>query len=159
MNLLERDSVKRVQDALAQAGINDRIAQLEQTARTKALGVAQGAIVKSLIFMVASQPVMALVAGDKTCFEHELPRIFHLPGDATRPDANRVQEISGFSIGGVAPIGLVSGPIPTAIDASLKRFSKVYAAAGHPNCVFETNVAELKKLTGGTVSYALAMVK
>jgi len=163
MSLLERDAVKRVIDALAAHGVRERVIELEQTAATakdaaNALKVSQGAIVKSLLFMVGEQPVMALVAGDKNCFEHELPRIFHLPGDTARPDADKVLEITGFSIGGVAPLGFPGGPIPTAIDASLKRFSKVYAAAGHPNCVFETNVKELKKMTNGLVSYALAMV-
>ncbi len=163
MSLLENEPVMRVRAALSNAGLKDNVIELEQSARTaadaaKALGVSQGAIVKSLIFMVGEQPVMALVAGDKTCFEHELPKIFHLPGDATRPDANIVQAVTGFSIGGVAPVGLLGGPIPMVIDASLKRFSKVYAAAGHPNCIFETDVAKLKKLTNGTVSYALAMV-
>ena len=163
MSLLENEPVERVRAALGKAGFKDNIIELEQSARTaadaaKALGVAQGAIVKSLVFMVGEQPVMALVAGDKTCFEHELAKIFHLPGDAARPDANIVQAVTGFSIGGVAPVGLLGGPIPMAIDASLKRFSKVYAAAGHPNCIFETDVAKLKKLTNGTVSYALAMV-
>lgn len=163
MSLLEREPVKRVSDALATAGLAGRVVELEQTAATaadaaKALKVSQGAIVKSLLFMVGEQAVMALVAGDKKCHEHELARIFNLSGDATRPNADKVLEITGFSIGGVAPVGLLSGPIPTAIDASLKRFSKVYAAAGHPNCVFETNVRELKKMTGGLVSYALAVV-
>ncbi|MDH5188544.1 MAG: YbaK/EbsC family protein [Rhodospirillaceae bacterium] len=163
MGLLERDAVKRVINALAAMDINDRVVELEQTAATakdaaNALKVSQGAIVKSLVFMVGEQPVMALVAGDKNCQEHELARIFHLTGDATRPDADKVLAVTGFSIGGVAPVGLLGGPIPTAIDASLKRFAKVYAAAGHPNCVFETNVKELKKMTGGLVSYALAMV-
>lgn len=163
MSLLEREPVKRVSDALATAGLTGRVVELEQTAATaadaaKALKVSQGAIVKSLVFMVGEQAVMALVAGDKKCHEHELARIFNLSGDAARPNADKVLEITGFSIGGVAPVGLLSGPIPTAIDASLKRFSKVYAAAGHPNCVFETNVRELKKMTGGLVSYALAVV-
>ena len=52
-----------------------------------------------------------------------------------RPDADRVREATGFAIGGVAPLGHPK-PLATVIDDSLGRFETVYAAAGHPHCVF-----------------------
>ena len=62
---------------------------------------------------------------------------------------------TGFAIGGVAPVALILD-MPVLLDVSLKRFDTLYAAAGHPNCVFATSVNELKKLTGCIVSYAIA---
>lgn len=160
MSNLERDSVKRVRQALVDAGVGDKVRELSDTARSaaeaaNALGVEPGAIVKSLVFTVGNRYVLALVAGDHQCREDQLPRIFFMDGQVVRPNADLVRAVTGFSIGGVAPVGL-DAKLPVAIDASLKRFETVYAAAGHPHCVFATSVDELKKLTGGTVSYALA---
>jgi len=157
---MELDSVKRVRKALADAGRPDAVRELSDTARSaaeaaQALGVEQGAIVKTLVFTVGNRYVLALVAGDHQCCEDQLPKIFQLQGDVVRPSADLVRAVTGFSIGGVSPVGLVS-KLPTAIDASLKRFDKIYAAAGHTHCVFETSVEELKTLTGGLVSYAVA---
>ena len=160
MGILDRDSVKRVRQTLVDAGVGDKVIELSESARTaqqaaEALGVDQGAIVKSLVFTVGTRYVMALVAGDHQCREDQLPRIFNLEGQVVRPPADLVRAVTGFSIGGVAPVGLVS-KLPVAIDASLKRFDKIYPAAGHPNALFDTTITELKALTGGLMSYALA---
>ncbi|MBL4615664.1 MAG: YbaK/EbsC family protein [Magnetovibrio sp.] len=160
MSNLERDTVKRVRKALVDAGQSDNVQELSDTARSaaqaaKALGVEQGAIVKTVVFTVGNRYVLALVAGDHHCREDQLEKVFQLNGAVVRPTADLVRAVTGFSIGGVAPVGLVT-TLPTAIDASLKRFDKVYAAAGHPHCVFETTVDELKTLTGGLISYAVA---
>ena len=159
MSNLDNDAVKRVRQALIDAGVGDKVRELSDSARTAAeaaaaLGVEQGAIVKSLVFTLGNRYVLALVAGDHQCREDQLARIFNMSGQATRPGADLVRAVTGFSIGGVAPVGL-DAKLPVAIDASLKRFDTLYAAAGHSHCVFETSYDELKKLTGGTVSYAL----
>ena len=160
MSLLERESVRRVNAALSAAGATGAVRELSESARTAAeaahaLGVDQGAIVKTLVFTIDRRFVMVLISGDRVCREDQLPRAFFMPGTVARPDANFVRAITGFSIGGVAPVGL-RHPLPTVIDSSLKRFDTVYVAAGHPHCVFPTMVAELKKLTGGIVSYAVS---
>jgi prolyl-tRNA editing enzyme YbaK/EbsC (Cys-tRNA(Pro) deacylase) len=157
---LERDTVKRVRQALAAAGVQDKVIELTDTARTaadaaQAIGCEQGAIAKSLIFTVGNRFVVALVAGDHQCREDQLPRALGLEGTVMRPTADLVRAATGFAIGGVSPVGQVA-KLPTVIDASLKRFEKIYAAAGHPHCVFETSVQELKTLTGATMSYAIA---
>ncbi len=159
MSLLENESVKRVRQALSDAGCDDKVVELEETARTaddaaKALGTALGSIVKSLVFLVGDQPVMALVAGDHKCKPEALPRVLALDdkGDLKRADADQVRAATGYAIGGVAPVGLPT-PLPTALDVSLKRFERIYVAAGHPHCVFPTTVPELKRLTGAIVSY------
>lgn len=160
MSNLDNANVKKVRQALVDAGVGDKVRELDDTARSaaeaaKALDVDQGAIVKSLVFTIGNRYVMALVAGDHTCREDQLPKIFQIDGDVIRPGADLVWAVTGFTIGGVAPVGGVA-KLPTAIDSSLKRFDKLYAAAGHPHCVFETSYDELKKLTGGVVSYAVA---
>ena len=162
MAALESDSVRRVRQALADAdaGVGDTVRELETTARSaadaaKALGCERGAIVKTLVFTVGSAPVLALVAGDRVCAEDSLRRILNLQGDVLRGNADGVRAATGFAIGGVSPVGL-SSRIPCVIDVSLKRFDTLWAAAGRPHCVFPTSVLELKRLTGGIVSYALA---
>lgn len=161
MNNLERDTVKRVRQALVAGGVQDKVIELADTARSaadaaKAIGCEKGAIVKTLIFTVGSRFVVALVAGDHQCREDQLPRALGLEGGVIRPTADLVRAATGFAIGGVSPVGQVA-KLPTVIDASLKRFEKVYAAAGHPHCVFETSAQELKTLTGATMSYAIAV--
>lgn len=154
-DFLRRPSVRRVQAALVAAGSSSRVIPLAETARTaedaaQALGCALGQIVKSLVFTVGGEPVMALVAGDHRCETAALKSIFGYSGKVRRADAETVRATTGFAIGGVAPVGH-DGRLPTAIDASLKRFDRVYAAAGHPHCVFATTVEELQNLTGGIV--------
>lgn len=159
---LESASVRRVRDALAAAGSAAQVVELAETARTAkdaaaALGVEVGAIVKSLVFLVGGRPVMALVAGDRQCDAAALPAALGLEGKAGRADAEAVREATGFAIGGVAPLGHPA-PLSTAIDASLGRFATVYAAAGHPHCVFATTVDELARVTGGVVSDGVGKV-
>jgi prolyl-tRNA editing enzyme YbaK/EbsC (Cys-tRNA(Pro) deacylase) len=167
MSVLENKSVKRVRKALLAAGLGDTVIELKKTAKTaedaaKAVGTDLGSIVKSLVFMIGEQPVMALVAGDHMCKPDALPRALALDeayeqagNMVKRGNAAQVRAATGFTIGGVSPAGRKS-ELPTVIDVSLKRFETVYAAAGHPHCVFPTTVTDLKRLTGGIVSYAIA---
>ena len=83
--------------------------------------MALGAIVKSLLFTIDGAPVMALIAGDRRCDTRALPGALGRRGLVLRADAERVREVTGFAIGGVAPVGHPR-PLPTAIDASLGRF-------------------------------------
>jgi prolyl-tRNA editing enzyme YbaK/EbsC (Cys-tRNA(Pro) deacylase) len=157
--LLARESVRRVQAALAAGGSAAQVIALAATARTAAdaaasLGVPVGAIVKTLVFAIGGRAVLALVAGDRQCDIARLPNALGVAGAAARADADLVKQATGFSIGGVAPLGHPA-PIPTAIDASLGRFETVYAAAGHPHCVFATSLAELERLTRGRANAAL----
>lgn len=119
------------------------------------IGCPLGAIVKSLVFRIGDQAVLALVAGDRQCNAAALPDALGLAGEAERADGRWVREVTGFAIGGVAPVGHAT-PLPTAIDASLGRFETLYAAAGHPHAVFPTSLAELARLTGGKVCEGLA---
>ena len=165
MDILENESVKRVRTALAEAGSEAQVLALADTARSaedaaRSIGTELGSIVKTLVFTVGDRPVMALVSGDRRCREKALPGVLDLEGRVRRADADAVRNATGFAIGGVAPIGLgqdggPAPPIPVAIDAGLERFATVYAAAGHPHCVFATTADELVRLTGGIVSDAI----
>lgn len=160
MSRLAHPGVRRVQAALAEKGSRAEVIELQATARSAqdaalALGVALGAIVKSLVFTLDGAPVLALVAGDRRCATQALPGAFGRTGLVLRADADRVRAVTGFPIGGVAPLGHPQ-PLPTAIDDSLGRFEVVYAAAGHPHCVFPTTVLELSLLTGGAVVKGLS---
>ena len=160
--LLAKASVRRVADALAAAGSASRVVALADSARTaqqaaEALGCPVGAIVKSLVFLLDRAPVMALVAGDRQCDTAALPAVFGMPGaDVGRADAEMVRLATGFAIGGVAPIGHWA-PLPISMDASLGRFSRIYAAAGHPHCVFGTTPDELARLAGASISPMIAI--
>ncbi len=160
MSLLEKDTVKRIRSALTNAGLDDSVMELADTARSAedaaaSIGCDVGAIVKSLVFAVDNRMVMALIAGDFQCLEKNLPAALNLEGEVRRPQASEVKGVTGFSIGGVAPIGMLH-KLPVVIDRSLKRFDTVYAAAGHPHCVFKTSVDDLKRLTGGIISWNIA---
>ncbi len=145
----------RVQAALKAAGVNVEVITLAKSARTaqlaaEALGAPLGSIVKSLLFLADGEPVMVLVAGDRRADPVKLKQLLK----ARRvmiADADRVREETGFSIGGVPPIGHAH-PLPTWIDASLGRFETVYAAAGHPRCLFPIRFEELVHATGGRVA-------
>jgi len=160
MSYLEKDSVQRVRKTLVDAGLEDTVIELAETARSAedaaaSAGCELGAIVKSLVFAVGDRLVMALVAGDHQCLEGNLAAALNLTGDVRRPQASEVKGATGFSIGGVAPIGMLHS-LPVVIDRSLKRFDDIFAAAGHPHCVFRTNISDLKRLTGGIVSWNIA---
>ena len=145
----------RVQAALEAAGLGINIVWLQKSARTAqlaadALDTALGSIVKSLLFMADGEPVLVLVSGDRRADPAKLKRLLN----ARRvmiADAERVRTETGFSIGGVPPVGHRQS-LSTWIDASLGRFETVYAAAGHPRAVFPIAFESLLNITGGHVA-------
>jgi prolyl-tRNA editing enzyme YbaK/EbsC (Cys-tRNA(Pro) deacylase) len=146
---------ERVQAALEAAGLDINVVKLEESARTAqlaadAVGTALGSIVKSLLFLADGEPVLVLVAGDRRADPAKLKALLK----ARRvmiADAERVKQETGFSIGGVPPVGHLR-PLPTWIDGSLGRFETVYAAAGHPRAVFPIAFESLISVTGGHVA-------
>lgn len=159
MSAADSASVRRVRAALEAAGSPAAIVELAETARSaedaaRAVGCPLGAIVKSLVFAIDGRPVMALVAGDRRCDIAALPAALGIAGKATRADADLAREATGFAIGGVAPVGHA---LPVVVDASLRRFAEVWAAAGHPFCVFRTTPEELLRLTGGREDTTIAI--
>ncbi len=160
MTAIESLPVKRVRQVLARKGVRERIIELAESAATareaaRALGVEPGAIAKSLAFEIGFDPVLVVIAGDRRCREEKLPELFGLEGEVRKTDPARVEKITGFPVGGVAPVGSLT-PLPVVIDTSLGRFTRIYAAAGHPRCLFETDFDELVHLTGGRPSDEVA---
>ncbi|MGD9030981.1 MAG: YbaK/EbsC family protein [Anaerolineae bacterium] len=146
---------ERVKAALQVAGLDIHVVHLDKSARTaqlaaNALDAALGSIVKSLVFLADGDPVLVLVAGDRRASPEKLKGLLK----ARRvmiADADRVRDATGFSIGGVPPLGHHK-PLPVWIDASLSRFETVHAAAGHPRAVFPIAYEALVRITDGTVA-------
>ena len=90
-----------------------------------------------------------MFAGDKRCSLNKLKKIVEKK-DVCMANANEVKSITGFSIGGVAPIAH-SSQLNILIDQSLGRFQNVFAAAGHPNSIFKINFDQLIQMTKGEV--------
>ena len=152
--LLNKEPVKRAEKSIKGFDANLKIICLEQTARTAqdaatALGCNVGAIVKSLLFNAGDGFVLCLVPGDKRCSLNELKKILNKK-DVSMANADDVKKITGYTIGGVSPVGHLD-KLKIYIDSSLKRFTTVFAAAGHPNCIFKIKFNELINLTSGEI--------
>ena len=153
-SILNKEPVKRAEKALKEFDDNLYIECLEKTARTAndaatALRCKVGAIVKSLLFRTQSSFFLCLVSGDKKCSLNKLKKIL-VEKDISMANADQVKEITGYTIGGVSPIGHIN-KVNILIDKNLDRFDKIFAAAGHPNCIFKINFEQLVKLTNGKI--------
>jgi len=151
---------RAVRRALEKAGSTAPVVRLPGWAKNAeekaaALGTPIGAIVQSLVFMVGERPALALVAGDREVKGDALPRTLNLAGEARPADDAETKRRTGFAAGGVAPVALRQA-LPIAIDVSLKRFATLYLPAGDVRHVFAATMEELKALTAGIVSYAIA---
>ena len=150
--ILDKEPVKRAEKSIKEFDQNLGVICLEKTARTAedaatALGCNVGAIVKSLLFKMGKSFVLCLVSGDKRCSLNKLKKILDEKNvSIAKPDD--VKKITGYTIGGVSPVGHLN-KVKIYIDTNLERFKTVFAAAGHPNCVFEINFNQLIKLTNG----------
>jgi prolyl-tRNA editing enzyme YbaK/EbsC (Cys-tRNA(Pro) deacylase) len=113
-----------------------------------AVGCEVGAIVKSLVFRIGDEAVLALVSGSNRADEALLEAGFGAPVE--RADADFVRAATGYSIGGVPPIGHPR-PLRTLVDEDLLRHPVVWGAAGTPRSVFPMEPQELARLTGGEV--------
>ncbi len=151
-NLLNNEPVKRVQEFIKKFDPKLEILVLDTTARTakdaaNSLKCEVGAIVKSLLFKAEENFLICLIAGDKKCSLNKLKKILNKK-DVSMANADEVKLNTGFSIGGVAPVAHKLS-LNIFIDKSLSRFQHIFAAAGHPNCVFKINYDNLIAITKG----------
>ena len=151
-DLLNKETVKRVQEFITKFDPKLKILVLDDAARTAKDAAASlkcevGAIVKSLLFRTNDNFLICLIAGDRRCSLNKLKKILEKK-DVSMANAEEVKANTGFSIGGVAPVAHTT-KLNILVDKSLSRFEKVYGAAGHPNCVFQINYNELIKITNG----------
>tara|TARA_Y100000590_G_scaffold178174_1_gene203338 strand:+ start:36 stop:518 length:483 start_codon:yes stop_codon:yes gene_type:complete len=152
-NLLNKESVKRVEKFIKNFNPKLEVLVLDTTARTakdaaNSLKCEVGAIVKSLLFKAENTFLICLIAGDRRCSLNKLKKILQKK-DVSMANADEVKKNTGFSIGGVAPVAHISN-LNIFIDESLNRFPYIFAAAGHPNCVFKITYNELIKITNGS---------
>ena len=153
-NLLEKETVKRVKQELEKFNKSYKVQILDQSARTaldasKALSCTVGAIVKSLLIKTDDTFVLCLISGDKRCSLNKLKKITGKK-DVCMANAESVKTLTGFTIGGVSPIGL-NNKIEIMIDNQLSRFKDIYAAAGHPNAIFKIDLENLVRITSGKI--------
>ena len=154
MSLLNKEPVKRAEKALKEFDETLSVTELENTARTavdaaKSLNCEVGAIVKSLLFKNGDNFFLCLVSGDKRCSLNKLKKFFNSK-DLSMASPDDVKEQTGYTIGGVSPIGHIN-TLQILVDSSLNRFKNLYAAAGHPNCIFKINFNDLIKITNGSI--------
>lgn len=150
--IIEKAAVKRVIAALAEHGLTGEVNVLSDSARTAqeaatALGIEVGQIASSLIFKLPDESPLLVITSGRHRVDTDLV-VKNLGVEKLgRVDADYVKEKSGFSIGGVAPIGWVS-PATILIDQALNDYEVVWAAAGHPHAVYPTTFVELIACTG-----------
>lgn len=150
--VIEKAAVKRVLAALHEHGVDGQVHVLSDSARTAqeaatALGIEVGQIASSLIFKLPDDSPLLIITSGRHRVDTDLVAKNLGIEKLNRVDADYVKEKSGFSIGGVAPIGWLS-PATIVIDEALQDYEVVWAAAGHPHAVYPTSFAELLSCTG-----------
>ena len=147
--VLEKSAVKRVIAAMQNFQIKGQIKVLSETAKSASeaasgLGIEVGQIASSLIFKLPNQSPLLIITSGRHRVDTDLVASNLEVEKLERVDADYVKEKSGFSIGGVSPIGWLNPPSIVLIDEALNDYSVVWAAAGHPHAVFPTSFSELK---------------
>ncbi len=152
-SILEKAAVKRAQAALDKHGISGKIKILADSARTAAeaaagLGIEVGQIASSLVFKLPDQRSLLVITSGRHRVDTQMVADLLQVPDLDRADADYVKEISGYSVGGVAPLGWINEPSITLIDEALNDYQAIWAAAGHPHAVFPSSYQELLKASG-----------
>jgi len=155
--ILEKAAVKRAIQSISAQGMKGEVKVLSDSARTaldaaNALGIEVGQIASSIVFKLPSSGALLVVTSGRHRVDTE--RVARDLGveKLDRADADFVKNISGYSVGGVAPVGWVNPPEKILIDRALSDYDVVWAAAGHPHTVFPTSFNELVAATGGTAA-------
>ena len=151
--ILEKAAVRRFIDAAKSLGVKGEVTILAETARTaidaaNGLGIEVGQIASSLIFTLPSGNPLLIITSGRHRVDTDLVAKNLGILELGRADANYVKEVSGYSVGGVSPIGWITKPEITVIDEALNDYEVVWAASGHPHAVFPTSYAELISCTG-----------
>jgi len=152
-SILEKAAVKRAQAAFDKHGISGKIKILSDSARTAAeaaagLGIEVGQIASSLVFKLPdNRSLLVITSGRHRVDTQMVAELLQVP-TLNRADADYVKEISGYSVGGVAPLGWINEPSITLIDEALNDYQSIWAAAGHPHAVFPTTFQELLEASG-----------
>ena len=151
-NVLQNPSVHRVSAKLKELGINGEVHVLSDSARTAqeaadALGILVGQVASSIVFKLDDETPLLVITSGRHRVDTKLVAEKLGIAKLHRVDADYVKEKSGFSIGGVSPVGWIN-PATILIDEALNDYEVVWAAAGHPHSVYPTTFAELIQATG-----------
>jgi prolyl-tRNA editing enzyme YbaK/EbsC (Cys-tRNA(Pro) deacylase) len=147
-------SVERVRAALVAAGHADSVQAFPEGTRSAAdaaaaVGCQVAQIAKSIIFRAGERAVLVIASGANRV---DMGKVAAATGfHAKRADGNWVRDVTGFAIGGVAPLGHLTQPV-VLVDEDLLAYDRVWAAAGSPMHVFATTPAELLRISGGTMA-------
>jgi len=153
--ILEKAAVKRFIQAATELGVKGQVTVLSETARTaidaaNGLGIKVGQIASSLIFKLPSGNPLLIITSGRHRVDTELVAKNLGIAELGRADANYVKDVSGYSVGGVAPLGWINQPEIILIDQALNDYEVVWAASGHPHAVYPTSFIELIACTGAT---------
>jgi prolyl-tRNA editing enzyme YbaK/EbsC (Cys-tRNA(Pro) deacylase) len=153
--ILERASVIRAAEAMKSLGVQGSIVALSESARTAqeaadALGVEVGQIASSLIFTLPTGGALLIITSGRHRVDTNLVAQKLQIDSLGRVNADFVKEISGYSIGGVSPLGWITKPEIILLDEALNDYDVAWAAAGHPHAVYPTSFTELLECTGAT---------
>lgn len=153
--VLTNPSVIRVTALLKEYGCSGEVTILSDSARTaldaaNALGIDVGQVASSIVFKLPSGNPLLVITSGRHRVDTELVGANLGIEKLHRADAEYVKNASGFSIGGVSPLGWISKPAIILIDEALNDYEVVWAAAGHPHAVYPTSFAELQSVTGAT---------
>lgn len=141
-------------EALAELGLPGRVIEFDGSTKTAsdaahAVGCDLGQIVKTLFFIAGGRPTIALVAGDRQVDTAKLAELVGVGRKKLRMgSSDEVLSVTGFPVGGVAPLGLAS-PCDVVVDESLRRFEEVWSAAGAGNAVFPASTEALVRAING----------
>ena len=153
--VLNNPSVIRVSALLKEMGCSGEVTILSDSARTaldaaNALGIEVGQVASSIVFKLPSGNPLLVITSGRHRVDTELVAKNLGVEKLHRADADFVKNASGFSIGGVSPVGWVNKPEIILIDQALNDYSVAWAAAGHPHSVYPTSFEELARVTGAT---------
>lgn len=151
--VLANSSVVRVTTLLKELGCTGEVTILSDSARTaldaaNALGIEVGQVASSIVFKLPNGNALLVITSGRHKVDTELVAKNLGVEKLHRADADFVKSASGFSIGGVSPVGWVNPPEITLIDEALNDYEVVWAAAGHPHSVYPTDFEELLQVTG-----------
>ena len=153
--VLNNPSVIRVTALLKELGCSGEVTILSDSARTaldaaNALGIEVGQVASSIVFKLPSGNPLLVITSGRHRVNTELVAKNLGVEKLYRADADFVKNASGFSIGGVSPVGWVNKPEIILIDQALDDYGVAWAAAGHPHSVYPTSFDELARVTGAT---------
>ena len=152
-DVFNHPSVILVTALLKEFGCSGEVTILSDSARTaldaaNALTIEVGQVASSIVFKLPSGHPLLVITSGRHRVDTELVAKNLGVEKLHRADADFIKNVSGFSIGGVSPVGWIHQPEITLIDMALSDYDVVWAAAGHPHSVYPTTFSELVRITG-----------